>query len=346
MRRPPTPSPSSSPDCQRPGTSWPTSAVAIREDAWPGWTVQAPPAQPARQLHPHPPPRQGVGHQGDRRAGRRAWNRLRPEAEQVGLEPELVHAPRRPALRPGRAGGRGGAWPGGTRPSTPPGDGRDAYLQLVMRRLWDTEQARGSRRLRLATLQDAWVAPPTSSAPIWTTRCAAWPRPSGIAAGAFQYLVTPSGTKFAHLLPDLSGFTGTSEEALAPVLEKLAAPASPPGAAGPPRATSLLRSSTTSSPCPRLAHPATCRPTSGPGPARSWNASSGSSRPRPTASASSAGAGAAGPASASAARRHQPAAQRRSGAVGAHRRGGHPAERTLAKDALRQSLLESGSGRC
>jgi WD40 repeat protein len=155
-----------------------------------------------------------------------AWNLLQPEAERVELDPELVHA-LLDDLRFGQValGARGRGLAG--RESTIDalqGAVETPYLQLVMRRLWDTEQARGSRRLRLATLQDdLGGAAHVVRTHLDDSMRSLAPAEQGIAAGAFQYLVTPSGTKFAHLLPDLAGFTGASEEALAPVMEKLTA---------------------------------------------------------------------------------------------------------------------------
>ncbi|HET9559988.1 MAG TPA: WD40 repeat domain-containing protein, partial [Actinomycetota bacterium] len=48
------------------------------------------------------------------------------------------------------------------------------------------------------------------------------PDDQGLAAAAFQHLVTPSGTKFAHLVTDLAGFTDTDPERLGRVLQELA----------------------------------------------------------------------------------------------------------------------------
>jgi WD40 repeat protein len=176
----------------------------------------------------------------DRESARRAivgpvdaWNRLQPEGERVTLEPELVDELLH-NLRFGQVALAGLAGRESTIDAlqyaveTP-------YLQLVMRRLWDTEQAKGSRKLRLSTLQDDLGG----SAHIVRTHLddsmhGLDPAEQRIAASAFQYLVTPSGTKFAQLLPDLAGFTGISEEALAPVMEKLVTtrvlrPVPPPG---------------------------------------------------------------------------------------------------------------------
>jgi WD40 repeat protein len=155
-----------------------------------------------------------------------AWNRLRPEEERVTLEPGLDDA-LLDDLKFGQValGARGQGLAG--RESTIDalqGAVETPYLQLVMRRLWDTEQAKGSHRLRLVTLQeDLGGAAHIVRTHLDDSMGSLDPAEQGIAAGAFQYLVTPSGTKFAHLLPDLSGFTGASEEALAPVMAKLAA---------------------------------------------------------------------------------------------------------------------------
>jgi len=97
-----------------------------------------------------------------------------------------------------------------------------AYLQLVMRRLWDQEARVGSAVLRTESLlamgslreivgdhlrdaMDRLTAPERR----WM-------------AEAFHYLVTPSGAKIAQSRHDLARLTGASAEALAAPLEKLA----------------------------------------------------------------------------------------------------------------------------
>jgi WD40 repeat protein len=97
-----------------------------------------------------------------------------------------------------------------------------AYLQLVMRRLWDEELAAGSRELRLATLERLGGARSIVSTHLDASMRELSPAEQGIAAAAFQHLVTPSGTKFAHLVTDLAGLSGTEPEQLATVVRKLA----------------------------------------------------------------------------------------------------------------------------
>src|SRR4051794_16948778 len=98
-----------------------------------------------------------------------------------------------------------------------------AYLQLVMRRLWDCETASGSSTLRVATLEEMGglreiVADHPGQAMNALSR-AEQPRLSA----AFHYLVTPSGAKIAQRRGDLAALTGATEDEIAVPLEKLTA---------------------------------------------------------------------------------------------------------------------------
>lgn len=97
------------------------------------------------------------------------------------------------------------------------------FLQLVMTRLWDEELRAGSQVLRLETLNRLGGAERIVRTHLDKTMSALPASERAAAAGMFHYLVTPSGTKIAHTARDLAEYTGTSEKALVPVLEKMSA---------------------------------------------------------------------------------------------------------------------------
>jgi WD40 repeat protein len=96
------------------------------------------------------------------------------------------------------------------------------YLQLVLNRLWAEEQRAGSRVLRLQTLTRLGGARRIISTHLDTTMAAFPEHDQDVAARAFQYLVTPSGTKIAHRAGDLADLTEVPLDRLDPVLERLA----------------------------------------------------------------------------------------------------------------------------
>ena len=140
--------------------------------------------------------------------------------------------------------------------AAPAGNGSSAaglieapYLQLVMERVWEEEQAAGSRLLRLGTLERLGGARAIVSAHLERTLGALSPHDAAIAASALTYLVTPSRTKIAQSFDDLVGYTDESPAELRSVLDLLAAQrilraASTDGGAR----AGATRSSTTSSP--------------------------------------------------------------------------------------------------
>ena len=106
----------------------------------------------------------------------------------------------------------------------PATDGIEApYLQLVLERLWDEERAAGSETLRLATLERLGGARKIVGDHLERALQDLAPREQEIAAAMFAHLVTPSGTKIAHLPGDLAAFAGVSEADLRPILESLLA---------------------------------------------------------------------------------------------------------------------------
>jgi hypothetical protein len=153
-----------------------------------------------------------------------AYNRTDPPAGQVTIAPELIDAVL-DEIASGKVGlrtreqGLAERSPGAVRrhgPIEPP------YLQLVMRRLWDAEQAKHSHVLRRTTLAELGGAGDIVRTHLDASLDRLSRAEQGFAAAAFQYLVTSSGTKFAHLQSDLADLTATGEEELAPVLGKLA----------------------------------------------------------------------------------------------------------------------------
>jgi hypothetical protein len=166
----------------------------------------------------------------DRDSARRAitgpldqYNRKCPPEEQMSIEQELIEAVLND-LRCGRValGPRGQALLGQPAEDGDPGSIETPYLQLVMRRVWDTEIANGSRVLRLETLTDQLKGANHIVRTHLDMVMSALPaEEQRVASRVFQYLVTLSGTKFAHILPDLSQYAKISEDVLAPVLAKL-----------------------------------------------------------------------------------------------------------------------------
>ena len=96
------------------------------------------------------------------------------------------------------------------------------FLQMVMTRLWDEEMRAGSHVLRLASLDGLGGAERIVRTHLDETMGALSPERQCIAAEAFHYLVTPSGTKIAHTIPDLAEYVGRRRKDLAPALEQLA----------------------------------------------------------------------------------------------------------------------------
>ena len=97
-----------------------------------------------------------------------------------------------------------------------------AYLQLVMRRLWERERQSGSAELRIATLSAMGSLREIVSEHLGQAMAELTPAERGRMAGAFHYLVTPSGAKIAQRRADLARLTGVREDDIAAPLEKLA----------------------------------------------------------------------------------------------------------------------------
>ena len=95
------------------------------------------------------------------------------------------------------------------------------YLQLVMQRLWEEERLAGSDLLRLETLERLGGAQKIVEEHLQGAMDELTPSEKDVAARLFNHLVTPSGTKIAHELPDLVDFGHVPLAELQPVLSTL-----------------------------------------------------------------------------------------------------------------------------
>jgi cell division protein FtsL len=95
------------------------------------------------------------------------------------------------------------------------------YLQLVLTRLWQEETAAGSRELRASTLERLGGAEHIVATHLDAALAALAPEERDAAAGIFQYLVTPSGTKIALGVEDLAQYAKRKKEEIQPLLVRL-----------------------------------------------------------------------------------------------------------------------------
>ncbi|MGN6869153.1 MAG: nSTAND1 domain-containing NTPase [Solirubrobacteraceae bacterium] len=96
------------------------------------------------------------------------------------------------------------------------------YLQLVMKRLWETELADGSRKLQLASLEHLGGAETIVTTHVDRALSDLSPQERQIALDIFRHLVTPSGTKIALPAADLAEYCDHSAEDVEALLERLA----------------------------------------------------------------------------------------------------------------------------
>jgi CHASE2 domain-containing sensor protein len=96
-----------------------------------------------------------------------------------------------------------------------------AYLQLVMKRLWDEETAAGSQRLRLETLRRLGGADTIVHGHLDEVMAKLPDDQREAAATAFRFLVTSSGRKIALSSEELQEFSDADSAALGPALEHL-----------------------------------------------------------------------------------------------------------------------------
>jgi conflict system STAND superfamily ATPase len=117
------------------------------------------------------------------------------------------------------------------------------YLQMVLTRLWAEEAAKGSRRLRLATLEALGGPERIVRAHLDEALDRLPVEQRDVAAGVLHHLVTSTGTKIAHSATDLADYTRLPEDRVRAVLDRLSAPdarilrtvAAPAGQEGEPR---------------------------------------------------------------------------------------------------------------
>jgi WD40 repeat protein len=97
------------------------------------------------------------------------------------------------------------------------------YMQLVMNRLWECEQSHGSRLLRLATLRELGGSQTIVRTHLTRALGELEPRELTTATEVFLHLVTPSGTKIAQSIADLSSWSSEPPELIEALVAKLAA---------------------------------------------------------------------------------------------------------------------------
>jgi WD40 repeat protein len=162
----------------------------------------------------------------DRESGREAivgpirrYNELLADQPPVEIEPDLVEVVL-DQVTTGRVElGRVGR---GTVDGSD-GDGRieTPFLQLVMQRLWEHDIGSGSNILRRSTLEELGGAEQIVRDHLDRAMAALSPRQKEVAASVFNHLVTPSGTKIAHAVPDLARYAGVEAAELSPVVSTL-----------------------------------------------------------------------------------------------------------------------------
>jgi WD40 repeat protein len=142
----------------------------------------------------------------------RQVNRKLPEdATRLEIEPGLVEDVLEDALRKDPDGNAA--------------DGRaqyeTAYLQLVMKHIWEREMSLGSTVLRRETLAHLGGGAAIIEAHLEGAIQDLSPEQRSAAASAFGYLVTPAGTKNALTAAELADLSGKPVELLAPALQRM-----------------------------------------------------------------------------------------------------------------------------
>jgi WD40 repeat protein len=153
-----------------------------------------------------------------------SFNELHPDQAPVEIEPGLVDAVL-DQLRPdqfasdqggvGRLADGNGAEPIRDEVAAP-------YLQLVMKRIWDTELGQRSTRLRLETLTELGGAQTIVRTHVDRALGSLTDEDREAAVDMLHHLVTPSGTKIALAASDLAEYTSRSADDTNALLERLA----------------------------------------------------------------------------------------------------------------------------
>jgi CHASE2 domain-containing sensor protein len=150
----------------------------------------------------------------------KAFNRRLPaDASRFEVETALVDAVLEQVRRGRVSIGDGGAPNVG---ATGPARVETAYLQLVMKRLWDEEIAAGSQRLRLETLHRLGGADTIVHGHLDQVMDKLPADQRDAAAAAFRFLVTSGGRKIALSSAELREFSDAPGATLEPALEHLA----------------------------------------------------------------------------------------------------------------------------
>jgi WD40 repeat protein len=157
----------------------------------------------------------------------RTFNEEVPETERREIEPALVDR----LLTEVRAGqvrvdstqdSAAGAAVAAARTVRGPVRIEAPFLQLVLTRLWEEESQRGSRLLRLATLEELGGAQAIVSQHLDRVMAAFTKAEQAVLTDAFGHLVTPSGSKIAHRPSDLAAFSKQDPAVVTGLLRRLA----------------------------------------------------------------------------------------------------------------------------
>jgi WD40 repeat protein len=151
------------------------------------------------------------------------FNAAHAQADPVLIEPDLVEAVL-DEVRTGQVvfeqGGKG-VVAGRNGVSAQADEIETPYLQLVMTTLWERELGAGSRTLRLSTFEHLGGAQEIVRAHLDNALASLPAEQRDVAADIFNYLVTPSGTKIVHRIPDLASYSGREVADVEKLVEQL-----------------------------------------------------------------------------------------------------------------------------
>jgi WD40 repeat protein len=146
------------------------------------------------------------------------YNAGHPEAEAIVIEPGLVDVVLAQVQRDTQADQP----PGGSGPAAPSPQIVTPYLQLVMTALWEREMRHGSHTLRRATLKELQGAEKIVAGHLEAALNDLPSQDRELAVDVLHHLVTPSGTKIALEVSDLSEYTRQPPHRVAAVLTSFA----------------------------------------------------------------------------------------------------------------------------
>jgi len=150
----------------------------------------------------------------------REYNHQRPGCAPIEIEDQLVDT----VLNEVQTGSVEFADTGSGAVASAPGTTggiETVYLQLVMTRLWEKEQAAGCAKLRWSTLQSEGGAAEIVRTHLDRVMDQFTPEEQDIAARVFHRLVTPSGQKIAFSVGDLADYETMEPQVLRPILRRL-----------------------------------------------------------------------------------------------------------------------------